>query len=224
MGNGLDHPPPREGQGVNSPGREPGVSMEVLVIPTGAANIASVMAGLTRAGAAPRLSEDPGEIRGAGHAVLPGVGAYGAAMERLGAHGLDRVVADRVRDGRSTLCVCLGMQLLFERSDESPGVRGLGVVPGTVGRFGGDVRVPQFGWNRVEPLPTCRLLTPGYAYFANSYRVTGVPEGWRAAYANYDGRFVAAFERGAVLACQFHPELSGEWGGQLLRRWLGTEA
>jgi glutamine amidotransferase len=165
------------------------VSDEVLIVPTGTANLASVMAGLKRAGAAPRVSEDAAEIRAVSHVVLPGVGAFGAAMERLNANGLGAVVAERIRAGRPTLSVCLGLQLLFERSDESPGVAGLGVVPGGVGRFPDTVRVPQFGWNIVTPSPSCRLLQPGHAYFANSFRVTAVPDEWHAAHAEHGERF-----------------------------------
>ncbi|MCP4246745.1 MAG: imidazole glycerol phosphate synthase subunit HisH, partial [bacterium] len=91
---------------------------------------------------------------------------------------------------------------------------------GRVTRFGAGVRVPQLGWNRVEPTPGCVLSQPGYAYFANSYRLVECPTGWRAAYADHGGRFVAALERGPLLACQFHPELSGSWGIALLGRWL----
>ena len=152
--------------------------------------------------------------------MLPGVGAFGAAMQRLVAAGLVDVLAERVRAGRPLLAICLGLQLLCESSAESPGVRGLGVVPGRVTRFDTGLRVPQLGWNFIKPEPACSLLTSGHAYFANSYRLTDTPAGWSAASAEYGGPFVAAFERGSVLACQFHPELSGRWGLQLLRRWL----
>lgn len=193
---------------------------EILIVPTGTANIASIIAGFSRAGGTARVSEDSKEIETASHVVLPGVGAFGAAMRRLDSNGVGAAVASRIRAGAPTLCVCLGLQLLFEASGESPGVRGLAVIPGVVGRFSGNVRVPQFGWNMVEPETSCRLIGRGHAYFANSFRVTTVPEGFAAAFADYDGRFVAAFERGGLLACQFHPELSGAWGISLIRRWL----
>src|SRR4029453_10982833 len=128
--------------------------------------------------------------------------------------GLDAALAARVRGGRATLAMCVGLQVLFEASDESPDARGLAGVPGRVGRFPEAVRTPQFGWNRVEPEPGCRLLEPGYAYFANSYRVREAP-GCAIATAEHGSRFVAALERGRVLACQFHPELSGAYGHQL---------
>jgi imidazole glycerol phosphate synthase glutamine amidotransferase subunit len=200
--------------------------MEVVVIRTGTANIASVIAGLRRAGAEPRVSSDPRDVESAKMAVLPGVGTVSAAMERIEEAGLADPLRQRLAAGRSTLCVCLGLQLLASGSEESPDVQALGVVPGTVTRFTGGVRVPQLGWNRVEAGEGCRMLDDGYAYFANSYKLDTAPEGWCAAMSDHGGRFVAAMERGSVLACQFHPELSGAWGLGLIRRWLaaGEEA
>ena len=191
---------------------------DVLVVRTGTANIASVVAGLTRAGASPRVTTDPGDVSSAARVVLPGVGAFGAAMERLGPLG--PVLVDRIRQGRATLAVCVGMQLLCEESEESPGVTGLGLIPARVERFPDSVHVPQLGWNRVVAGPECHLLETGYAYFANSYRIASPPAGWACATAAHGGPFVAAVERGPVLACQFHPELSGAWGLALLRRWV----
>ncbi len=197
---------------------------EIAVIPTGVANTASVLAGLRRAGGKPRLERDPERIAAADHAVLPGVGAFAAGMRELHSADLGQVLRARIAAGRPTLAICLGLQLLCERSEESPGVDGLGCVAGDVAHFDAGVRAPQFGWNHVTPAADCRLLRPGYAYFANSYRLPTAPPGWHAATADHGGRFVAAMEHGAVLACQFHPELSGRWGIDLLRRWLETEA
>jgi imidazole glycerol phosphate synthase glutamine amidotransferase subunit len=200
------------------------VSVGVYVVRTGTANLASVLAALERVGAACALTDDPEVVRHAERVVLPGVGAFAAAIDALRDRGLDAALRERIEAGRATLGICLGLQLFFEASDESPGAVGLGLLPGTVRRFSGagGVRIPQLGWNRVEPDSGCALLTAGYAYFANSYRVDAVPEGWRAAYTPHGERFVAAFERGRVLACQFHPELSGAWGHDLLRRWLSA--
>jgi imidazole glycerol-phosphate synthase subunit HisH len=192
---------------------------EVVVVPTGTANLASVRAALVRLGARTRLAEHAAMIEDASHVVLPGVGSFGATMAGLREAGLDSALAARVKDGRATLAMCVGLQVLFEASDESPDARGLAALPGRVARFPEAVRVPQFGWNRVEPEPGCRLLEPGYAYFANSYRVREAP-GCAIATAEHGSRFVAALERGRVLACQFHPELSGAYGHQLIGRWL----
>jgi imidazole glycerol phosphate synthase glutamine amidotransferase subunit len=191
---------------------------------TGTANLASVLVGLERGGAAPRITEDPADVERAARLVLPGVGTLEAAMERLLARGLARPLAGRIEAGRPTLAICLGLQLLCESSAESPGLAGLGVVAGRVTRFGDGVRVPQLGWNRIECDDGCALLEPGHVYFANSYRLADAPPGWRAARAEYGGPFVAALERGPVLACQFHPELSGELGQRLLARWLAAGA
>lgn len=185
---------------------------------TGTANTASVVAALRRTGAQVTVTTEPSVLREAQRLVLPGVGSFGAAMGRLGELG--PVLAERVRAGRPTLAVCLGLQLLFEHSDESPGVPGLAVLEGGASRFEPPVRVPQLGWNWVEPDAQCRLLEPGYAYYANSYRVVQPPAGWGVATSQHGGTFVAALERGPVLACQFHPELSGAWGLALLRRWI----
>jgi imidazole glycerol-phosphate synthase subunit HisH len=191
----------------------------VAVVETGIANVASVCAGLARCGLEPRLTRDPAEVARAPLAVLPGVGAFGAGMASLRAAGLVGPLVDRVESGRPLLAVCLGMQLLCEGSEESPGEAGLGVAEGRATRFPGGVRVPQMGWNLVRPEPGCALLTEGYAYFANSYRLTEAPAGWLSARAEHGGAFVGAMERGAVLACQFHPELSGPWGLGLISRW-----
>ena len=192
---------------------------EVVVVPTGTANLASVRAALARLGARPRLAENAAMIEGAAHVVLPGVGSFGAAVAGLREAGFDAALAARVRAGRPTLAMCVGLQVLFETSDESPDATGLAALPGRVGRFPDSVRVPQFGWNRVVPEPGCRLIEPGYAYFANSYRVLEAP-GCAIAAAEHGGRFVAALERQGVLACQFHPELSGAYGHELIARWL----
>lgn len=194
---------------------------ETLVVKTGAANLASVLAGLRRAATKPRVIENAAEIQNATHVVLPGVGAFGYATRRLRETGLDEILRQRVLEGRPTLAICLGLQLLAEESEESPGARGLGAFNARVARFSATTpRVPQLGWNAVDPDAHCRLLQAGFAYYANSYRLETCPPGWNAAYSDYGGRFVAALERGGVLACQFHPELSGAWGLDLIRRWL----
>jgi len=194
----------------------------VAIVPTGVANLASVAAGLRRCGVEPVVTDEAGAIADAPAVVVPGVGAFGAGLETLRGHGIDGVVKVRIREGRPTLAVCLGMHLLCAASEESPGVVGLGLIDATVERFPSSVEVPQFGWNRVIPTDDCRMITPGYACFANSYRLTQPPEGWTVATADHAGPFIAAMERGDVLACQFHPELSGPWGVALLRRWLAS--
>lgn len=196
---------------------------EVLVVRTGTANLASVCAGLSRIGATPRITQQAAHIESAERVVLPGVGAFGAALQTLREAGLCDVLRERITADRPTLAVCVGLQVLCESSEESPGVDGLGVVPGRVTRFADDLRAPQLGWNLVTP-PDADGFEPGYAYFANSYKLDAAPAGWQSATANHGGPFVAALWRGRVLACQFHPELSGPWGLALLQRWLTANA
>jgi imidazole glycerol phosphate synthase glutamine amidotransferase subunit len=196
--------------------------VRVLVVSTGAANLASVLAGLRRAGAEPGLVSGPEDLLHAERLVLPGVGAFGAAATSLQAAGLWSALHERLTAGRPTLGICLGLQLWAEGSEESPGVAGLGALPGLAKRLPVGVRVPQLGWNWVEPGRNCHLLQPGYASYANSYALRAAPEGWAAAWTIHGEPFIAAVERGPQLACQFHPELSGPWGQALLTRWLGA--
>lgn len=192
---------------------------DTVVVPTGTANIASVLAGLRRQGVTARLARDAGDVTRAHRVVLPGVGSFGAAVDNIDGMGLRRALVAHIERGRPLLAICLGMQLLCAASEESPGSSGLGVIDETVTRIRGEVRVPQLGWNTVETWGTTAFLTPGWAYFANSYRVPRLPDGWSGATCDYGGPFVAALELGDLLACQFHPELSAAWGAKLLRRW-----
>lgn len=194
--------------------------MSVVLIPTGTANLASVRAAFARQGVAVEESLDPRVVEAAPALVLPGVGHFAAAMATLEDAGLVSVLRARVAAGRPTLAICLGFQLLCTTSDEAPGVPGLGVLPGHVERFDDTVRCPHLGWTPVVVDEECSLLEDGWASFAHSYRLREAPEGWRAARAEHGGSFVAAVERGPVLACQLHPELSGAWGAALLGRWL----
>ena len=195
--------------------------MNVVVVQTGTANTASVLAALRRAGAEPELSQVPDTVARAGHVVLPGVGAFAAARGALSSQ-LAKSLIDRLAADKPTLGICLGLQLLLQSSEESPNVEGLGIVPGRATRFSNNVRVPQLGWNQVTVDAECSTLSTGYAYFANSYRLVDRPDGWSCGITEHDGSFVSALERGNVVACQFHPELSGRWGHELITRWLET--
>lgn len=192
------------------------------MIRTGVANLASVLAGLARAGAEASLVASADEVERASHVLLPGVGSFAPGMAALREAGLAGALRARIAAGRPTLAICLGLQMLAEGSEEAPGVPGLGVMRGVARRFSEEVTVPQLGWNLVEG--SGGLIESGYAYFANSYRIVEAPDGWTPAWTDHGGRFCAGLQRGAVLACQFHPELSGPWGLGLLGRWLRTEA
>jgi imidazole glycerol phosphate synthase glutamine amidotransferase subunit len=196
---------------------------DLAVVPTGTANLASVFAAFDRLGRAPVEATDRETVNSARWVVVPGVGAFGAAADAIGRLGILESLRARIDEGRPTLAVCVGMQLLCAGSEESPGATGLGVAEETVRRFPGIVKVPQLGWNLVVPGPGS-LIEPGWAYFANSFRLANAPAGWTTAITDYGGEFVSAMQRGSVLACQFHPELSGPWGSRLLDRWLAATA
>ncbi len=195
-------------------------SPEILVVPTGSANLASVSAALRRCGARPRLCSDAHLIERASHVVLPGVGAFGAAAQRLEDLSLRGTLRRRIEAGRATLCICLGLQLLCDSSEESSEARGLAVIANRVRGTPAGLRSPQMGWNYIRPTTDSGLLEEGYAYFANSYRLEELPRHWQGARSDYGGDFVSALELGAVLACQFHPELSGSYGHDLIARWI----
>ena len=188
----------------------------IAIIDTGIANLASVRAAFTRLDRETKLASAPADLNDVERVVLPGVGAFGPGMARLQEQALAQTLTSWIADGRPLLAVCLGLQLLCRESEESPGIGGLGIIDAAVERFTGAVLVPQLGWNQVSG----DWLEPGYAYFANSYRLRREPAGWRAAYSDHGGRYVAALSRDRQLACQFHPELSGDWGAALIARWL----
>lgn len=192
----------------------------MAIVPTGTANTASVMAAISRLGFRPVLTGDPATVLRSEHVVLPGVGTFAASTAAIDQQGLRSALSDRINQGRPTLAICVGMQILAGASDESPGTSGLGLIEGRSARFSGEAGVPQLGWNLVSPGPGLRFVQPGWAYFANSYRLTTIPNGWLGAITDHGGPFVSAIERGDVLACQFHPELSGSWGAQMLSRWM----
>ena len=196
------------------------MSIEVTLVRTGTSNLASVIGALERVGARVRVSSDPSEVRQAGYVVLPGVGSFAAAQAELSSNGLIEPLIERIEQDLPTLTICLGLQLLARSSAEAPDVSGLGVLPATVERFDDELRRPQLGWNWIAAPEGSGFVESGFAYFANSYHIPAGVDGWRATLADYGGPFVAAVERGNVVACQFHPELSGEFGQDLLARWL----
>ena len=196
------------------------MSSDLLIVRTGAANLASVVAAFERLGRSVKITDNAFAVRNAKRIVLPGVGAFAPVAAQLRDNGLGDAVRDRVAQDRPTLTVCLGLHLMAESSQEGEGAEGLGLLAVGVSRFPSSVVVPQLGWNSIEADSGCTLLTDGDAYFANSYRIEDPPTGWSVAWSDHGGRFVAAVERGNVLGCQFHPELSGSWGEGLLERWL----
>ena len=191
----------------------------IYIVRTGTANTASVIAAFERLGLEPQVTERAANIAEARCVVLPGVGAFGAAARQLQDLELVDVLRERIEAGRPTLAICLGMQLFGLASDEDDEARGMGVLPRKIRAFPEGTLVPHLGWNEVTPVES-ELIEPGFAYFANSFCLDAIPAGWSGALTDYGIEFASAIERGAVLACQFHPELSGAWGAGLIERWL----
>ncbi len=194
--------------------------LQNVVVPTGTANLASVVAAFERLGVDLVPTTSPEVILRSTRVVVPGVGTFASAVDRLRSDGLMGLLRSRIEADRPTLAICVGMQILALSSEESPQARGMGIIKTEVKRFSGDVIVPQMSWNEVRPGSHSRFIEPGWAYFANSYYLPGVPSPWVPSLADYGTPLIAAFEHGNVLACQFHPEISGTWGAEVLDRWV----
>lgn len=203
----------------------------IAIVDYGAGNVASVRKAIALLGADAALTADPATLARASMLVFPGQGHFGQAMARLRARGLDEVLQAFVATGKPFVGICLGVQLLFDSSDEAPGVAGLGLLPGHVRRFaergpdGGRVTIPQIGWNRLElqrhgsPLDA---IGDAHVYFVHSYHVVPRETAVVTATAVHGERFVAAVQRDNLLAVQFHPEKSGAAGLQLWSSLLGS--
>jgi glutamine amidotransferase len=198
----------------------------LVVIDYGGGNIGSLVSALERRHADFEVSDDPARLAAASAAILPGDGAFGATMHALIARGLDTPIRRHVASGKIFLGICVGMQALFESSDEYGGHAGLGLLPGTVRRFTSSPRVPHMGWNDLlieGTHPFVAGLTGGeYAYFLHSYRVVDSRD--VVASAEYGERFAAIVARDNVMATQFHPEKSARTGGLLLDNFLRIAA
>ena len=190
-------------------------------------NLRSAQKALQHLGADARLTADAGLIRAAAGVVLPGVGSFGACMDALRRHGLDRLALEVIEAGTPFAGICIGMQLLFESSEESPGARGLGLLPGTCRLLPEGVKRPQMQWNLLERRGDPELLRlapdPAWAYFVHSY-AADTDDDLVVATCDYGGPVVAAVERGPVWATQFHPEKSGATGLATLRAFVERAA
>lgn len=200
----------------------------IAVVDYGIGNLRSAEKALQHLGADAALTSDVGAIDRADAVVLPGVGAFGACMQSLRAHGLEDATRAAATDGRPFLGICIGMQMLFDGSDETPDVTGLGVVPGWVTLLPRTVRLPQMGWNTLTVTPGSRLGAdlpdPAWLYFVHSYAPEPDDEGVVAAWCEYGRRFAAAIEAGPLWATQFHPEKSGEVGMRMLGNFVNAVA
>ena len=150
--------------------------------------------------------------------ILPGVGNFGKVIQRIRDLDMEKFIIEKIEDGINVLGICVGLQLLFTTSEESPETTGLSKVKGTVKRFDAP-KVPQIGWNQVNPTSSNGILSKGYAYFVNSYYVVPEDESIVTAYTDYYRLFTSAIQKENITAFQFHPEKSGNYGLELLRRW-----
>ena len=197
----------------------------VVVLDYGSGNLRSAERALDRVGAQVTVTADLDIAADCDGLVVPGVGAFAACMDGIRAIGGERVVLERVAAARPVLGICVGMQVLFTEGVEH-GVRsaGIGVLRGLVERLEAPV-VPHMGWNTVEP-PAGSVLFSGVEdqrfYFVHSYAAHAAPSDAEATWATHGHPFVAAVERGALAATQFHPEKSGDAGAQLLANWVGS--
>ena len=197
----------------------------IAIIDYGAGNIQSVSKALAHIGCDCFVTRDKDEILKADSAVLPGVGSFGDTVDSLNKYGIKDAIREYIASGKPFLGICLGMQLLFPASEESPAAAGLGIYDGSISRIpnGEGLKIPHMGWNSLEINPKSRLFKGieknPYVYFVHSYFLHASDRELVAATAEYGVTIDAAVERGNVFATQFHPEKSGETGLQILRNF-----
>lgn len=198
----------------------------IAIIDYDAGNIKSVEKALLLLGKEVKITDDAQEILSADKVVLPGVGAFGDAMGNLERRGLVPVIRETVEKGTPFLGICLGLQLLFERSDEAPGVAGLGILPGEILRIPSKegLKIPHMGWNSLRLEHGGRLFDQvseqSYVYFVHSYYLKAGEEEIVKASTEYGVHIHASVEKGNVFACQFHPEKSSEVGLRILSNFV----
>lgn len=201
----------------------------IAIIDYDAGNIKSVEKALLLLGQEVKITDHAQEILSADKVVLPGVGAFGDAMNNLNRRGLVSVIREVTEKGTPFLGICLGLQLLFERSDEAPGIEGLGILPGEILRIPHkeDLKIPHMGWNSLHLEHGGRLFRDipeqSYVYFVHSYYLKAREEEIVKASTEYGVHIHASVEKGNVFACQFHPEKSSEVGLQILKNFVGLE-
>lgn len=198
----------------------------VAIIDYDAGNIKSVEKAMQLLGQEVKITRDRDEIMAADHVILPGVGAFGDAMEKLHQYGLVKVIHEVTKKGTPFLGICLGLQLLFERSDEAPGVEGLGVLKGDILKLPDKegYKIPHMGWNSLDFSQEGRLFKGlgehPYVYFVHSYYLKAAEKEIVTATADYTTTIHASVEKDNVFACQFHPEKSSDVGLQILKNFV----
>lgn len=201
----------------------------IAIIDYDAGNIKSVEKALQFLGQDVKITDCPQEILAADKVILPGVGAFGDAMENLKCRELDQVIHQVVERGTPFLGICLGLQLLFERSDEMPGIEGLGILPGEILRIPAaeGLKIPHVGWNSLHLENNGRLFKnieeQAYVYFVHSYYLKAEEESCVKASTEYGTHIHASVEKGNVFACQFHPEKSGDVGLKILKNFVDLD-
>lgn len=193
--------------------------MIVTVLDYGAGNLKSITNMLDSLGCPYLVSDKKEDIIAAKRLIFPGVGNFDQVMEALDKKDLTQTLIQVIKSRIPYLGICLGMQVLFEASEEAPGVRGLGVFEGKVVRFN-QGKVPQIGWNKLETTNNNSILTDDYVYFVNSYYVVPEDTSIVSAYSDYHRKFTASVESDNVIGVQFHPERSGEVGKNMLENWV----
>ena len=196
------------------------------IIDYDAGNLKSVEKALAALGGESVISRDPEVITGADRVILPGVGAFGDAMGKIRQYGLEEVIHQVAEAGTPFLGICLGLQLLFESSEESSGTPGLGILSGSILRIPDEpgLKIPHMGWNSLDIQPGARLFSGidqgAYVYFVHSYYLKASDPSIVAASTEYGVRIHASVEKGNVFACQFHPEKSSQVGLKILANFL----
>jgi len=197
--------------------------VQVAVIDYGVGNLRSVEKAFAATGCEAVVSGDERVLRGADKLVLPGVGAFGACMKALSERGFDQLVRERVEEGTPLLGVCVGMQLLFEESDEFGATPGLGLLQGRVRRFDDELVVPHVGWNRVTARQSHALFSAvaqdAFFYFVHSYYCEPKDQSVVAGETEYGVRYASVVAKANICGVQFHPEKSQEAGLQLLKNF-----
>lgn len=193
---------------------------EIVIIDYGMGNLHSVSKAVEAVGAVPIVTADKKFISAAEKIILPGVGAFGDCMKNLQATGLVPELIKHIKSGKGFLGICLGMQLLFESSEESPGVAGLGIFKGAVKRLTTEYKVPHMGWNRLKlkaASPLTAAADGSYVYFVHSFHAVPEDSNIITAVCDYGTEITAAVGRDNIQAVQFHPEKSGEVGLKMLQ-------
>ena len=190
----------------------------ISIIDYGAGNISSIKNALNFLGEKNKVVSNPEDIKSADKIIFPGVGSFGYMMQELNKKGLANAIKKAIAKGTPYLGICLGLQALFEESEESPGIKGLGIFKGKVVKFTKG-KIPQIGWNKIIPKKD-NIFTNSYVYFVNSYYVTPENKDIIATTTEYYKEFTSAIQYKNITAVQFHPEKSGNKGIELLRRWL----